>query len=141
MLVIFREVSLLVSMKLALPFSFSFSVDDSSRPSYLNQQPWLAIEIPDESYATLAKSELGMQKGSVLLHYPRLQHINKIYLIRPEVVQVSCDIDDLLSLLFFSHSLCFGSCISQHVLIYPIIRWHLPVWNFTSLLFASTVLE
>jgi hypothetical protein len=80
------------TMKFELPFLLApfLLQSDCERPAYLHQQAWLAIEVPNDSYYAISKSNLSViGKECKILYHPRLKHVNTIHLIRSESTQVS----------------------------------------------------
>jgi hypothetical protein len=62
---------------------------EGDRPSFLTAQPWLVIEVPKSSYYRCSKCFVGVVGDGQILHKLRLDHIERIHLVRPELVQVS----------------------------------------------------
>ena len=72
-----------------MPNIYSQSITcEAKRPPFLNDQPWLAIEIPSDTYTQVPKRILGVVGDRKILHYYRLCHVQTIHLIAPQLVQV-----------------------------------------------------
>jgi hypothetical protein len=54
----------------------------------IEQQCWLVVEDPKESYYEVVKGLLSLGLKEDLIHYPRLQHIRVIHLVAPHLKTV-----------------------------------------------------
>jgi hypothetical protein len=58
----------------------------------IEQQCWLVVEEPEDSYYEVAKGQLGLGGKEDLIHYPRLQHIRVIHLVAPHLKTVGSNL-------------------------------------------------